>query len=253
MDVQTNDIEVTYLRFSDQTAVVTGATSGIGKSIALALGREGANLILVGRDPQKLAATQADLHAHVAGTVETCCIDFAAEDLAEGCEQLVHMAAADILILSAGVLITSNSFADAKLADIDLQYRVNLRAPIALVQALLPELRARQGQVVFINSSAAQQKSKPTVAGYTATKYGLTSVADALRDEVNPQGIRVLSVYPGKTATPMQEQIYAGQDREYRGSRLLQAADVAEAVLSALALPRTAEITDIMVRPFLKE
>ena len=77
-------------------------------------------------------------------------------------------------------------------------------------------------------------------------------MGDSLRDEVNEDGVRVLSVFPGRTATPRQERIHAGEGREYRPERLLQPADVASVVVCALELPRTAEVTDISLRPFLK-
>ncbi len=68
----------------------------------------------------------------------------------------------------------------------------------------------------------------------------------------NALGIRVVSIYPGRTASPMQAKIYETEGREYKPELLLQAEDVADAVVSALSLPRTAEVTDINIRPFLK-
>jgi NADP-dependent 3-hydroxy acid dehydrogenase YdfG len=73
-----------------------------------------------------------------------------------------------------------------------------------------------------------------------------------LREEVNASEVRVLSVYPGRTATAMQEGIFKLENREYRKNQLLQPEDIAQSVIDALALPRTAEITDISIRPFQK-
>ena len=118
-----------------------------------------------------------------------------------------------------------------------------------LTRQLLPSLIARQGQVVFMNSSVG---AAPEVGFYSASKHALKALTDTLRVEVNPSGVRVLSVYPGRTATSMQEAIFAAEGRDYDPSRLLQPEDVAEMVLAALCLPRTAEVTDIHIRPMQK-
>ena len=234
-------------------ALVTGATSGIGEAVAFALAAQGVELVLLGRNREKLETLQTQLEKTSAVSANTYVVD-----LASDIETLVEDLAAkvgrlDLLIHSAGILISQQSFETSSVADLDLQYRVNLRGPYLITRALLPALQDTQGQVVFVNSSAAQQKTRAGALSYTVTKYGLVALADGLRDQVNAEGIRVISVYPGKTATPMQQQIYAFQNREYRGERMLQADDVAQTILSALVLPRTAEVTDISVRPFLKE
>jgi NADP-dependent 3-hydroxy acid dehydrogenase YdfG len=120
-----------------------------------------------------------------------------------------------------------------------------------LTQTLLPLLKSGKGQVVFINSSAGL-KAGVNNAQYAATKSALIAIADGLRNELNSEGIRVLSVYPGRTATAMQETVYKMEGRTYRPERLLQAEDIAITVINALSIPRTAEITDIHIRPFLK-
>jgi NADP-dependent 3-hydroxy acid dehydrogenase YdfG len=80
----------------------------------------------------------------------------------------------------------------------------------------------------------------------------VTAVADTLRDELNTEGVRILSVLAGRVATPLQAQQHEADGRPYRPERLLQPEDVAAVVLSALELPRTAEATDLRIRPFLK-
>ena len=120
-----------------------------------------------------------------------------------------------------------------------------------MTRELLPLLRASRGQVVFVNSSAVF--TRPSHCGaYIATKAALHGLADALRSEVNEAGVRVLSVFPGRTATPMQEDLHRAEGTPYRPERLLQADDVATAVMGALAMPRSAEVTDIRIRPNLK-
>ena len=128
---------------------------------------------------------------------------------------------------------------------------VNLRAPWQLTAGLLPRLIAAKGQVVVLNSSI-WLNARPGLAGYAASKYALKAMTDALRAEVNGQGARVLSVYPGKTASRMQAEASAAAGTPYDPERLLQPADIAASVLAALALPGTAELTDLHIRPALK-
>jgi len=106
-------------------------------------------------------------------------------------------------------------------------------------------------KVVFINSSAAL--SAPALnSAYAASKAALRAFADSLRAEINVDGVRVLSVFPGRTATSMQKAIYAEEGRTYRPRQLLQPLDVAEAVLGMLQLPRSAELTELHLRPTLR-
>jgi NADP-dependent 3-hydroxy acid dehydrogenase YdfG len=83
----------------------------------------------------------------------------------------------------------------------------------------------------------------------SATKHALKGFADALRQEVNPKGVRVISVYPGRTATPLQAWVSQVEGRPYISENLLQPEDVAEIVVNAIALPDTPEVTDITIRP----
>lgn len=140
----------------------------------------------------------------------------------------------------------------AELDDFDLQYRSNVRGHYALAQALLPLLTKQRGQIVFINSSVAMRSSVGGKGQYTAMQCALRAVADSLRDEVQEHGIRVLSVYPGRTATPRMAALYEQQGWTYRPELLLQPEDIASMVTHSLSLPRTAEVTDISIRPAIK-
>jgi NAD(P)-dependent dehydrogenase (short-subunit alcohol dehydrogenase family) len=101
---------------------------------------------------------------------------------------------------------------------------------------------------VFINSSVVGQR-RAGLAAYGGSKAGLLALADSVRQEGNPLGLRVLSVFLGATATPMQRNIHAQQARAYQPEALLQPEDVAQIVHAALALPRGAEVTDLHLRP----
>jgi NADP-dependent 3-hydroxy acid dehydrogenase YdfG len=117
---------------------------------------------------------------------------------------------------------------------------------------LLPWLRASgRGDVVFVNSTSSLGP-RPGVGQFAATQAALRSVADSLRGEVNEQGVRVMSIFPGRTATGRQERLHVAEGRDYRPEDLMQAGDVAAMVATALAMPRTAEVTEIVMRPFVK-
>jgi NADP-dependent 3-hydroxy acid dehydrogenase YdfG len=236
---------------TNQVALLTGAGSGIGKAIALALAAQGATLWLVGRVREKLEAV-AETARRTASDVRCIQIDLARDaDVVDMAERLRHeIGYVDLLVHCAGE-IKLGPLESAAIADLDLQYRINVRAPYLVTQLLLPMLRSRRGQIVFVNSSAGQVAGA-NASQYAATKHGLRAIADSLRQEINVDGIRVLSVYPGRTASPMQAAVHAMEGKEYHPDQLMQPEDVAAMIVSALSLPRSAEVTDIHIRPLRK-
>jgi NADP-dependent 3-hydroxy acid dehydrogenase YdfG len=156
----------------------------------------------------------------------------------------------DVLVHSAGTIELA-SLETAAVDDLDRQYAANVRAPYLLTQELLPALRASQGQIVFINSTAGLA-ARANCGQFAATQHALKAIADSLREEVNAAGIRVLSVYPGRTSTPRQARIHEVEGKPYRPERLMQPGDVASVVVNALILPRSAEVTDLRIRPMRK-
>ena len=229
-------------------AVVTGATSGVGRSIALALARAGAHVALVGRRSALLRTLTTQCSA-----LNTRARGYRADLLKDRDIQLIakqvlrDFGGVDILVHSAGV-IRMSSVATAALSDFDLQYRCNVRAPFALTQVFLESLIRRKGQIVFINSTAGLQVAAG-VSQYAATKHALKAIADSLREEVNSSGVRVLSIYLGRTATPMQAEVHAAEGRVYHPEQLIQPDQVAGVVVEAMALGPEAEIMDIRIRP----
>jgi short-subunit dehydrogenase len=231
--------------------VVTGASSGIGKCIALALAEQGARIWLIGRSTAKLEdATR--LCKERAPHSRSFRADLTrSEDI----EQLVTELQSDrgclhVLIHSAG-LIHHGEHASASVAELDAQYQANVRAPYLLTQALLPLLRREAGQIVFINSSSSLH-ARARSGQFAATQHAMKAIADSLREEVNADGIRVLSVYPGRTATPRTEQLFREERKAYKPELLMQPEDIAAMVVQALRLPPTAEVTDMSIRPLYK-
>lgn len=234
-----------------QLAVVTGASSGIGRAIAIALAARGAATLLVGRSAEALHAVALEAGAFgppVRGYIADLSDD---HDLQKLTAQLcVDAERLDVLVHSAGVIL-HGAIESGAVDDFDRQYRTNVRAPFVLTQALLSRLKINHGQVVFVNSSVVLAPCA-NAGAYAASKHALKGLADALRTEVNPAGVRVLSVYPGRTAGPLQMREHEREGKPYAPERMLQPADVASAVVSALALPRTAELTDLYIRPSLR-
>jgi NAD(P)-dependent dehydrogenase (short-subunit alcohol dehydrogenase family) len=229
----------------DRIALVTGASSGIGQAIAIALARAGATVGLLARNLVALNET-AEMAGPKAFAVACDLVDDA--QLNSVRKQVIERTGRlDILVHSAAVY-HQGAFESSPVEDLDQEYRVNLRAPYVLTQQFLPDLKQSRGQVVFINSSTGVQV-RPMVSQYAAVKHALKALADVIRMEVGPAGVRVISVYPGKTATPMQERRHAIEGKAYRPEELIQPADVAAAVEGALTMQRTAEMTDSQITP----
>jgi NADP-dependent 3-hydroxy acid dehydrogenase YdfG len=240
-----------FQNLRNKVAVVTGASSGIGKSIALALAEEGAQVCLVGRklntleEVAKLALEQSpQARAFRADVTRDEDVAALAADLQR------NGGSVDVLILCGGE-IHHAEHASASITDFDAQYRANVRGPYLLTQALLPLLRAGRGQVVFVNSTSGM-RARARTGQFAATQHAMKAIADSFREEVNADGIRVLSVFPGRTATPRTEQLFREERKAYRPDLLMQPEDVAAMVVHALKLPRTAEVTEISIRPMFK-
>jgi len=137
---------------------------------------------------------------------------------------------------------------DTPVATWQHQLNVNAVAPAELTRLMLPALRTARGRVVFVNSGAGLRVS-PEWGSYGASKFAVRAVADALREEERANGVRVTTVYPGRTATPMQEKVHQQEGADYDASQWIEPASVATAILAALDLPRDADLTELMVRP----
>ncbi len=232
-----------------RAAVISGASRGIGRAVALSLAGQGASVCCVARDAAALESVAAAVRA-AGGHAITVAVDLTTSGAAGTVIREVQAAFGrlDILVHSAGS-IHHGTLESGRIEDLDSQYQANLRAPYALTQAALPLLLAARGDVVFINSSAGLAARRADVGQYAATKHALKAIADSLREEVNGRGVRVLTVHPGRTATSLQETLHQEAGARYRPELLLQPEDIGAVVALAVALPRTAEITDVSIRP----
>ena len=231
--------------------VVTGAGSGIGRAIVLELARRGMPCYLVGRSLLKLQ--EVARLANQLG-VESIPIVIDLGDARVGAtlaEQLRSVGRPIELLVHSAAVISLARIEEATVEDFGKLLAVNVLAPFAITKHLLPDICARRGTIVFVNSSVVHHPAAGT-AEYAASKHALKGFADGLRQEVNARGVRVISVYPGRTATPLQASLCELEGREYQPDKLLQPEDVAEVVVHTIALSRTAEVTEIMIRPAAK-
>lgn len=230
---------------SGKCFIVTGASSGIGAAIAHQLSRSGAQLFVLGRNRARLARVGAIAEVprewQFAGDFnDSKTIAAVAQTLSRRktlLDGIVHCAAA---------YDTSRPM-DADPRVLRTLMKVNVEAPIALTRRLHARLKA-DSQVIFVNSSVVQ---RPTVdaAYYAATKHALRALTDSLRQQLNTSGVRVTSLFPGRTATPMQRKLVQYEGKTYEPSRLIQPADIGLLVAGLLSLPSTMEVTDVFMRP----
>lgn len=225
--------------------LVAGASGDIGRAVAFNLLEAGADVFMLGRSMSRLAAIPPpEKYRHKCHYIARDLTDDGAAG--QVAAEISPRRRLDALILSLGTYERSSDP-----AVLDRQMAANVIGPYALLRQLLPLLLEAKGQIVFINSTQAV-RATADVGQYAATKHALKAVADSLRDEVNADGVRVMSVFMGRTAGERQRTIFAAEGRSYPPDRLIQVADVAGLVRFLLQLPRTSEITDIVMRPMLK-
>jgi NADP-dependent 3-hydroxy acid dehydrogenase YdfG len=227
-------------------ALVTGAGGGIGGAIATALACRGVAVGLVGRRRARLLRVASGLGQRPHLVCEADLASDAAVRTTVG-SFLDHFGRLDVLVHSDGTH-ASGPLEHAGVRDFDRLWSTNVRSPFLLTQLFMPALRASLGQIVFVNSSVGLQ-ARAGVGQFSATQHALRALADTLRAELNSEGIRVLSVFPGRTATERQRKIFRDEGRPYKPGQLLQPDDIATHIVDALVLPRTAEVTDIRIRP----
>jgi short-subunit dehydrogenase len=219
--------------------LLTGAGSGIGAALAGALHARGDTLVLVARSPERadqLAARWPGARTLVADLAVPGSLE--GLELPESLDSVVHAAGA--VDLGTVEELTAEKWRE--------QLAVNLLAPAELTRLALPALRSARGTVVFVNSGAGLH-ANPEWAAYAASKHGLRALADALRAEELGTGVRVSSVYPGRTATAMQERVHGQEGKAYDAGDWIRPETVAAAILHVLDLPRDATIPDLQVSP----
>ncbi len=232
---------------TNRTALITGASSGIGKATALAFAKAGIDLALVGRDRDKLAAVAQAAEA-VGVTAKTYVVDLSKLDRVSA--TIAEIAAEhenlEILINNAGMAYTG-SIADSPLADWQKVIDLNLTSVFQCVQGILPHMRQRKsGSIVNVSSIAGKQVF-PNWGIYSVSKFGLMALTQAIATEERANGIRVTAVCPGSVNTPLwdTDTVQADFDR----SAMLTPEMVAEGILYAVLAPPGAVVEELTIMP----
>jgi 3-oxoacyl-[acyl-carrier protein] reductase len=228
------------------TAFVTGATQGIGRATALALGRAGYRVGICARTAQKVEAVVAELRAEgieaAGAAADVADPEQVRRSVAQVVEQLGEI---DVLVNNAGVLI-ARPFAELTLADWDATMATNLRGLFVVTSAVLPAMRRRREGTVVNVASLAGRNGFVGGAAYAASKHGVLGFSRSLLLEVRKEGIRVVAICPGSVDTEM---LHEQPLLQANPQRILQPEDVADAILHAVRLPARATVSELDVRP----
>ena len=238
-----------------KVAIVTGASSGIGRATAIALGERGLQLALLGRSAERLAEVAALAAAAGSAGVTTHVVDLRFEEsiCAVVASVIERFGRVDILINNAGLSL--NGAVDGySLTDWQTVIGTNLTAPFLLCREVLPTMkRQRGGQIINISSGAGRNGIRH-MAAYCASKFGLIGLTESLGHEVRPWDIRVSVLLPGSVATDFSRvanRIAAGEDSiNSRGAAYaMTAEEVAAVIISMLQQPTQAWMSEVVLRP----
>ena len=240
---------------SGKTALVTGASSGIGRSTALALAAAGAHVALVARRADRLDDLAAEIKAD-GGQALARAADVTDEgDATRAVEDAVgHFGGLDILVNAAG-MTQVGKVENANLADWRYVFELNFWAGLYTARAAIPALKAKGGgDIVNVSSTAGRRPVGATFGPYAASKFALTAFNESLRAEVTLAGIRVCIIEPGATATEIHEHIKDDKVREFTRNHVekdgaMQPQDVADAIVFVVSLPRRVNVSQLVIRP----
>jgi NADP-dependent 3-hydroxy acid dehydrogenase YdfG len=237
-----------------KTALVTGASSGIGRSTALALAAAGARVALVARRAERLKELAAEVEAG-GGQALARVADVTREaEATQAVEDTVsHFGGLDILVNAAGMTQTGK-VENGNLDDWRYVFELNFWASMYTSRAAIPSLKQGGGDIVNISSTAGRHAVGATFGPYASSKHALTAFNESLRAEVTQGGIRVSIIEPGATSTEIHEHIKDDRVRENTRAHLqkdgaMQPEDVAGAIVWLVSLPPHVNVSQLVIRP----
>jgi NADP-dependent 3-hydroxy acid dehydrogenase YdfG len=237
---------------ADKSILITGGTTGIGRSTAILLAAQGARVMIFGRHEQELDEAMTDIR-QAGGEVRGLTADVSdPEDIRrvfqEFDRQLDHL---DILINNAA--LGYGSIMEGGYPEWEYILKTNLLGYMAMTHEAVERMKASGwGHIVNIGSMSADVREKDSSV-YVATKSGIQGFTEALRKEVNPLGIKVTLIEPGAVGTDMQSQ-YSPQEqrRQIEKMEMLRAEDIAACVLYTITQPKRCDVVSLQIRPHLQ-
>ena len=229
----------------NRKAVITGATKGIGRAIAEALATEGYDLAVCSRHQEDLDALKTEFNERFPDIkILTKAVDVSQKKEVLEFADLITQTweRVDVLVNNAGIFISGSILNEADDA-LETMLNVNLMSAYNLTRALLPTMLARKRGYIFNLCSAASIRAYTNGGSYSISKFALLGFSKNLREELKETGIKVTSILPGATWSDS----WAGFDAPE--SRLMQARDIGEVVVSALRMSASAVIEEILMRP----
>ncbi len=229
---------------SGKISIVTGASRGIGRAVALLLGSSGSRVALAARSEPQLRAVAEEIRRE-GGEAIVLPTDLTRDEEIERLvkETLAECGSIDYLINNAGWGKTV-PIVKAKVEDWDRTFQVNLRAPMVLSKLVLPTLIRKGGGAIVNISSVAGKSGQSSAAAYSASKAGLISFTESVYEEVREYGIRVAVILPGFVDTEL-----IPPTRRLNRNKMIRPEDVAQAVLFVLTAPPSSCPVEITVRP----
>ena len=235
-----------------KTALITGATSGIGHATAFEFAKNGIRLVLCGRRLERLHTVQdalsklTDVHIlnfDVSNKTETF---KAIESIPENFKNI------DILINNAGNAHGLDPINDGDTDDWDAMMDINVKGLLYVSKAIIPQMTERQsGHIINIGSSAGKEVY-PKGNVYCASKHAVLAITEGMRIDLNPFGIKVSAVSPGMVETEFSQVRFKGDaiaDNVYKGFKALQAEDIAETLYFMVSRPAHVNIADLLIFP----
>lgn len=225
----------------NKVALVTGASRGIGKSVALELARLGYRVALVARSEAALADTVASVreHSDALAIAADLSDERAVVSVAEAV--IAKWGRVDVLVNNAGVFEMGTL--EATLAELDQLYAINLRAPFLFMQALVPHMKAQKSGYVFNVASISGIEGYAGYGAYASSKFGVVGLSEAMFKELAKDNIKVTAICPSFVDTEMAVEAKAPLD----GKLMIQPSDIAKTVSWLLDLSPSATVSKIVV------
>lgn len=232
---------------SGQVALVTGASSGIGRALAIAVARAGAKVAIVGRSEERLEAVNQDLGGDA--LVLSADLTIPAEVDRIATDAIAHFGQIDILLANAGLYVPGD-VADGDPDAWDELLNVNVNSVFRLVNRILPQMTARRSGDIIITSSVSGHQAIQWEPIYSASKHAIQSFTHGLRRQVAPQNVRVGAIAPGVVLNPLWGFADAEAiDEKVAAHEGMRSEDVAEAVMFMLTRPPHVTVRDLVLLP----